>query len=307
MRETEIQEHAALRGEKHPCCEIGLILQGEGTAYLEGTEARFQAGDLLLIGPGVPHSAQIDRFPHRELAVFFSPALLLEMGPLGDGAALLRRITMRQKIGQRLVRLPGEYRSRIEIAMGQMWMDFHARLFGWEMRLRACLTEMLVAVVQWEAGQSAAGPDNPAHEDWAKLEHALAYLRRHHAEPIYATDLARATGMSETRLKILFDQTLGMPWTKFLQGYRVRRAATLLCLPGNRVTDVALTAGFESLSHFTRVFRKFTGTAPSDYARNRNPRSNIEPAAAPRGGSTFAGTVVTADTRPLALCPAQIL
>jgi len=173
MRETEIsQDLAALRGEKHPCCEISFVLQGEGTAYIEGTEARFQAGDLLLIGPGVPHSAQIDRFPHRELAVLFLPALLLEMGPLGDGAALLRRLTMRQKIGQRLVRLPGEYRSRIENALGQMWMDFNGRRFGWEMRLRACLTEILVVVVQWEEGQSAAGPDEHAHEDWAKLEHS---------------------------------------------------------------------------------------------------------------------------------------
>ena len=278
MREVHRNLEVAMpRGEKHPCCEIGFILEGEGTALIEGEEARFATGDLLLIGPGVPHSVQLERYPHRGLTVFFMPAVLLEMGPLGDGATLLRRFTMRQKIAQRLIRPPSEYRARFENTVHQMRSDFHTRPLGWEMRLRSRLTDLLVDIVQWEQGQGTVPPDFKAHEDWAKLEHALAYIRRNFAEPIYATDLARATAMSETRLKNLFDQTLGMPWTKFLQGYRVRQAATQLCMPGQSVTEVAMSAGFQSMSHFIRVFRKFTGTAPSSYAKNQRPLSNIVP------------------------------
>jgi len=132
------------------------------------------------------------------------------------------------------------------------------------------LAELLVAVVRWEQEQGGLSPNEELGDDWAKLENALAYIRRHFAEPVYATDLARATAMSETRLKNLFDQTLGIPWTTFLQGYRVRQAAAQLCLPSQSVTEVALSAGFESMSHFTRVFRKFTGTAPSSYAKRQS-------------------------------------
>jgi AraC-like DNA-binding protein len=278
MREVQTNLEVAMPwGEKHPCCEIGFILEGEGIAFIEGEEARFTSGDLLLIGPGVPHSVQLNQYPHRELTVFFMPAVLLEMGPLGDGARLLRRFTMRQKIGQRLIRLPADYQSRFEDLIREMRTDFHSRPLGWEMRLRSRLTELLVDIVQWEQGQGNATPDIKGNEDWAKLEPALAYIRRNFAEPIYATDLARATAMSETRLKNLFGQTLGMPWTKFLQGYRVRQAATQLCLPGQSVTEVAMSAGFQSMSHFIRVFRKFTGTAPSVYAKNQRPLSNMAP------------------------------
>src|SRR5215475_1865524 len=42
MRETQLHMNAALPGrERHPYCEIALFLEGEGTAFLEGTEARF--------------------------------------------------------------------------------------------------------------------------------------------------------------------------------------------------------------------------------------------------------------------------
>jgi len=261
---------APISGERHPCCEICLILEGEGTEFIEAEEARFAPGDLLLIGPGVPHSVQIDQYPHHSLTLFFLPALLLELGPLGDGAIMLRRFTTRQTIGQRVLRLPSTYQSKFEKIMRQMWTDFQTRPFGWEMRLRASLTELVLTVMQWDRGQGEPDPNDQLHADWLKLEHALAYMRRHFAEPIYATDLARVTAMSETRLKNMFEQTLGMPWTRFLQGYRVRRAAAQLCMPGQNVTEVALSAGFQSMSHFIRVFRKFTGIAPSAYARKQH-------------------------------------
>jgi len=272
LREIKLDSGAGIpRCETHPCCEMALILQGEGVEFIEGEQARFAGGDLLLIGPRVPHWVRIDRYPHHGLTVFFLPSMLLELGPLGDGAALLRRLTARQTIHQRVLRLPNGLRSTVETGFREMWVGFQTRPLGWEMRLRAALTELLLAVVSWEADQGQPVLNEQLNEDWLKLEQALTYIRRHFAEPIYATDLARAMGLSETRLKILFDRTLGTPWTKFLQAYRVRQAAAMLCLPGQSVTEVGLSTGFESLSHFIRVFRKFTGAAPSAYIRQQPP------------------------------------
>ena len=36
---------------------------------------------------------------------------------------------------------------------------------------------------------------------------------------------------------------------------------------GRRVTDVAVAVGFDSLSHFSKVFREIKGTPPSAYNR----------------------------------------
>jgi AraC-like DNA-binding protein len=269
MREVHVTSGDVIPcGERHPYCELSVVLEGEGTEYIEDEQAPHGPGDLLLIAPGVPHWVRIKRYPVRALTVFFLPGILLELGPLGDGAVLLRRLTIKQTIRDRVLHLPRGLRRKAEACLGQMWLEFRSRPLGWELRLRALLTELLVWIVRWEhrGGESALGDRMP--EDWRNLERALAHIRRHFAEPIYAVDLARATGVSETRLKSLFEHTLGIPWTKFLQGYRVRQAAALLCLPGRRVTEVAQAAGFEDLGHFIRVFKKFMGASPSAYARH---------------------------------------
>ncbi|MGI8964931.1 MAG: helix-turn-helix transcriptional regulator [Limisphaerales bacterium] len=92
-------------------------------------------------------------------------------------------------------------------------------------------------------------------------------MREHFAEDIYARDLAAAAGVSESRLKVLFQEMLGMPWTQYLRGYRIHRAAALLCEPNHHILEACLAVGFQSLSHFNSTFRSIMGVAPSVYAK----------------------------------------
>jgi AraC-like DNA-binding protein len=95
---------------------------------------------------------------------------------------------------------------------------------------------------------------------------ALQYLREHYSEPIYAADLCQYVGASESTMKIKFHKALGCSWVKYLQGYRVHRAAALI-ETGQNVTDAALAVGYESIGHFNKTFRTIMGTAPKKYRK----------------------------------------
>jgi AraC-like DNA-binding protein len=99
---------------------------------------------------------------------------------------------------------------------------------------------------------------------------ALRYLRDHYTKQIYAKDVSEASGVSETRLKTIFRNALGMPWVKYLQIYRSHRAALLLCEGRLNVTEIAYNVGFESLSHFNATFRSVMGVSPSEYTKTKS-------------------------------------
>jgi AraC-like DNA-binding protein len=62
----------------------------------------------------------------------------------------------------------------------------------------------------------------------------------------------------------------GMSCFQYLGAYRISHAASLLCLPGARVTEVAPAVGFETFSHFNAAFRRFQGMSPTEYIRVHN-------------------------------------
>jgi AraC-like DNA-binding protein len=63
----------------------------------------------------------------------------------------------------------------------------------------------------------------------------------------------------------LFKRTTGLNFTEYLSRVRVEKAKNLLLNPNLRVSEVAFEVGFQSLTHFNRVFRKIAGESPTDY------------------------------------------
>ena len=104
-------------------------------------------------------------------------------------------------------------------------------------------------------------------------------MHQNFAEPIYVRDLARAVGLSLSRLQSMFRTALGMSCIQYLRAYRISQAASLLCMPDARVTEVAFNVGFETLSHFNTSFHALMGMSPTRYAdgmRRRKSSGNVQ-------------------------------
>lgn len=94
------------------------------------------------------------------------------------------------------------------------------------------------------------------------LAAAAELARRRLAGPLRMADLAAAACMSESAFYRAFQNEFGQTPLAFLTGLRVERAQALLADRRRSVTDVAAAVGFESVSHFIRVYRAHVGRTP---------------------------------------------
>ncbi|MEP6663243.1 MAG: AraC family transcriptional regulator [Verrucomicrobiota bacterium] len=253
--------------ERHPYCEFSTILEGSAVAYVGREDVERTAGDYFLAGPGVAHWYKGTHYPVRFAAVYFLPSVLIEMGPISDGMHLLRRFTARQTLAERLVRPPRHLEPRFKIIFAEIIAEFDEKKIGHEIRLRTLLMEMLVHLLRWEQKAGKESKIASSTTSWKPVEKALNHIQKHFNEVVYAKDLAAVAGVSQSRLKQLFHEHLGMPWSRYLQGYRLDRAAALLSQPGHSVLETALAVGFESASHFNTKFRSVMGMPPREYAK----------------------------------------
>jgi AraC-like DNA-binding protein len=253
--------------ERHPYCEFGILTEGRGISFVEREHAERIPGDVFLAGPGVPHWGRLTQYPARFITIYFLPSILIELGPANDGPRILQRFTSSQSLNDRLVRPHAELRRKLIGLFEAIVLEFENHWFGREVKLRTLLMEQLVELLRWEERLGRRSDDEVLAMDWRPINKALHYLRDHYTEPIYARNVARAAGVSEPRMKELFRHALGMSWVKYLQGYRIHRAAALLGESGSNVTEAAFAAGFESISHFNAIFRTFMGVSPSEYAK----------------------------------------
>ena len=104
-----------------------------------------------------------------------------------------------------------------------------------------------------ESGRRAFGHGLAAAADMA---------HRRLGDALRVADLAAAACMSESAFYRAFQNEFGQTPLAYLTGLRVERARALLAEPGRSVTDVAAAVGFDSVSHFIRVYRAHVGRTP---------------------------------------------
>lgn len=80
-------------------------------------------------------------------------------------------------------------------------------------------------------------------------------------------ELARTAGISETKLKRGFRMEYGSSVFEYLRKQRLDKARMLVEYGEMSVTQVALSIGFSSLSHFTCLFKSHCGVRPKDYSK----------------------------------------
>jgi AraC-like DNA-binding protein len=257
--------------ERHPYCEFSFLVEGRGEQFIGMEKVRRTPGDIMLIGPGVPHYGILQTYPSRVIVVHFLPVLLFEMGPGGDGARILGRLTASRAISQCVIRPPKALQTRLASLFEGMADEFDHPRLGSELCLRARLMDALVELLRWEDSAGRTVPDKTAASNWDQIEKILHFIYQHYAEPLYIEQIAREAGLSADSLHRLFRDAFGMSCVQYLRAYRISHAASLLCMPGARVTEVAFAVGFETLSHFNTSFRRFQGMSPSDYIRSHKP------------------------------------
>jgi len=97
------------------------------------------------------------------------------------------------------------------------------------------------------------------------IELALRYLRQHFREPVTLEETARRVHYAPAYLSALFHQATGITYTEYVQHLRIDEAKRLLASTERGITDIASEVGFNSLTHFNRIFKKWEGCAPSSY------------------------------------------
>lgn len=96
-----------------------------------------------------------------------------------------------------------------------------------------------------------------------------SWIDQHFTSNISLDDVSENLHISKYYMSRIFKEVTGYTVMQYLMSRRMNQAKYLLEIyPNKSITDVGLESGFESSSHFSRLFRKQVNMTPSEY-RNK--------------------------------------
>ena len=93
-------------------------------------------------------------------------------------------------------------------------------------------------------------------------------IKQHQTEDISLGQVAKAVNTSTFYFCKMFKKITGINFTDYVSRVRIESAKNLLLNPNLRISEIAYEVGFQSLTHFNRVFKKIVGRSPTQYRVN---------------------------------------
>jgi len=233
---------------------VHTVAEGTGTYRCRDRLYELQAGDSFFIFPGELHTYEADRTdPWRYRWIAFR-------GTRCQQWLLAAGITAEQPVvhgGEYEVPLQAARAIARQFRSGNWTADWEAE--GW----------LKLAFAAWARTNRPNGPPSPGRPSIAAREanRAARWLEAQLAQPISIADMAQELGYHRTHLTKLFRSEMGMSPIRYLQQIRMNRAKLLL-REALTIEEVAASVGYPDALYFSKAFKKWTGSTPTDFRKN---------------------------------------
>ena len=254
--EAAYDRHARLEEHEHEPPFFTYVLRGDYVEHAGGAPRECRRGAVIFHHPHEVHSNAVGALGTASLNVEIPPAQWRELT-----ADVVRK---RDLVGRVL-------RGDVEWAALAVWREF-------QREDRASVIGLGEAVALL-GSQLAEAHARGSFEPHRRLDRCLEYLRAHAGEAPTLADAARVADVHPMHLAKLFRKRFGYSMGEYVRRLRIAWACDQLSRDAGTIGSIAADAGFADHAHFTRTFRRVTGSTPAWY------RSHVGATARPGASS----------------------
>lgn len=249
----------------HRNFELNFIVSGSGRRIVGDHISGFEKGDLVLMGPELPHCWEILESDKGEdsfcIVTHFSEDIVnsdfFRMPELEKVVDLLKQ-------SKRGLRFKVQNDVKIRGILKRM-----TRLEGLEYYIE--MLKMFNILLHIEDREKLSNPINRSptfSENLEKVNKIYEYVFQNIQEGVRLKDASAILNMAPSSFCRFFKKKTGLTFMEYVKRVRVGIAAKLLVETDRRITQICYESGYNNLANFNHYFKNIMGKTPSEYRRS---------------------------------------
>ncbi|UPM54995.1 helix-turn-helix transcriptional regulator [Gottfriedia acidiceleris] len=107
------------------------------------------------------------------------------------------------------------------------------------------------------------------------IRKATKYIRENHQSTITLEEIAQYCCVSKYHFSHLFKKEIGTSAIDFLNRIRIEKSMFYLEMTDLSMQEIAIRVGFQDSNYFSRIFKKYIKSSPSEYRATKYPHLNL--------------------------------
>ncbi|MFK7972001.1 MAG: helix-turn-helix domain-containing protein [Bacteroidia bacterium] len=261
-RFTERNPDAKAFWHYHPEVELVYIEKGYGTRYVGNHISNFDDGDLILLGPNVPHFGYEFGLHgiNEEVVVQFKKDLIKSSVQFMPEFEAISTLIHKAKSG---ISFYGETKVRIgsELLSMEDKGPFERLLSMFN------ILQILSQSEEYEVLNADGVTLIIQNQNEDRINKVFQYVKDHYQSEISLEQISKVAIMTVPAFCRYFKKHTKKTFIQFVNEFRIRQAIRLMALGNTSISEIAMDVGFNNFSHFSKQFKRVTGKSPSKYKR----------------------------------------
>ena len=247
----------------HPEIELVYVEADKGIRHIGEHISTYEGCDLALIGSYIPHlNFDYGVKATVETVVIQFPETYFESGLIRIPE--LKKVVDLMERAKTGLAFTGETKRIAGVRLKKLQ---HLDRFHQFMELMS-IFQFLAASDEYIDLQVRPISSQTILKQQERMHRIHQFVESNFQKPIETQQIANEVNLSLPAFCRYFKKTTKLTYTDFVNQYRVQYAKKLLIQDKN-VTETCFESGFESLSYFNRIFKKWTGESPSSFRKQR--------------------------------------
>lgn len=250
----------------HDCYELYYLYSGERYYFIQDKTYHVPAGSFVLINPYEIHrTGNLGGFGFDRMLIHFSREFLEDYRKIDPDLDLYRCLDQNIHI----LSLDPREQIFVETLLQLMEDAYRASNRRETAQIKLTLIQLLLFLNRCQPGlkNEAIGRIGAAKQT---IFEVVGFINTHYAQPLTLEAVSEKFYLSKFYFSHSFKEYTGFSFTQYLNNVRIKEAKRLLLTTEQTVNQIAACVGFQSNTHFGRVFRQITGISPSGYRKREN-------------------------------------
>lgn len=245
----------------HNALEIIVPMENYYDVEVENEMYHLMPGDILFIPPRKTHFLHAPESGYRFVCLF-------DIDFFSSVRGYSSLITMLQDA---IHITPVDYApvyNDLYSEFSQIWNEYFTETEFYEFSIYSHLFQIMTILSRHRLNRIQFFTDSTPvkrKEYFERLNNAITYIDENYTNNITLEDAAAYSGFSKFHFSRLFKEYMGCTFYDYLVGQRLKATEHLLTKDDLSITDIALQAGFSSISTFNRTFKEKKGCTPGEY------------------------------------------
>jgi len=252
----------------HHEIELLVVTRGQAEMNIDQRSYPVQKDSIIFIPSNCLHSATTSLHSAFDFfAVDFDPALLNSFVNDSIQQKYFDSLSNGEIAFPECITPQQEWEVRLLHMLEDIRMIFTQKEAAYELLIKARLYEIWYLLCSHAQKTKA---DAPANTDYqiTIIKAVIEYIKDHYDSPIFLDTLSHEFNISKGHLCRLFRSITKMSLVEYMNFYRISKSASLLAETHREISEIAGMTGFNNISYYNKIFRKYMHMTPSQFRRS---------------------------------------